>query len=210
MTAQRSGGEGRLQVAGGGWRRGVGADAVAAAVERVGAAPSGLRRLVGRGRGFKDPSTDRCLCLRLAEVFVVQLPTRSSVNVCDRPPQGWPRRVACAASPGATGPARKPDGHDGADPPPTVQRPAPYLADRRTGRGCPARALPEMVPGEILAVLDTGAYQDATASNFNAMARPASVLVSGGEVTLIKRRETLDDITARDVPAPLTSGKPGN
>ncbi len=67
-----------------------------------------------------------------------------------------------------------------------------------------------MVPGEILAVLDTGAYQDATASNFNAMARPASVLVSGGEVTLIKRRETLDDITARDVPAPLTSGKPGN
>jgi len=74
----------------------------------------------------------------------------------------------------------------------------------------PARALPEMVPGEILAVLDTGAYQDATASNFNAMARPASVLVSGGEVTLIKRRETLDDITARDVPAPLTSGKPGN
>src|SRR6266702_1034678 len=99
MTAQRSGGEGRLQVAGGGWRRGVGADAVAAAVERVGAAPSGLRRLVGRGRGFKDPSTDRCLCLRLAEVFVVQLPTRSSVNVCDRPPQGWPRRVTCAASP---------------------------------------------------------------------------------------------------------------
>jgi diaminopimelate decarboxylase len=69
-------------------------------------------------------------------------------------------------------------------------------------------AQPEVVPGEILAVLDTGAYQDATASNFNAMVRPASVLVSGSEVSLIKRRETLDDITARDVPATLPSGTP--
>jgi diaminopimelate decarboxylase len=72
----------------------------------------------------------------------------------------------------------------------------------------PAKAQPRVVPGEILAILDTGAYQDATASNFNAMARPASVLVSGGTVSLIKRRETLDDITARDVPAKLTSEDP--
>jgi diaminopimelate decarboxylase len=65
----------------------------------------------------------------------------------------------------------------------------------------PAMSQPRVAPGEILAVLDTGAYQDATASNFNALARPASVLVSGREVSLIKRRETLADITARDVPA---------
>jgi diaminopimelate decarboxylase len=68
----------------------------------------------------------------------------------------------------------------------------------------PAMSQPRVVPGEILAFLDTGAYQDATASNFNAMARPASVLVSGSEACLIKRRETLADITARDVPADLT------
>ena len=37
------------------------------------------------------------------------------------------------------------------------------------------------------------------------MGRPASVLVSGGTVSLIKRRETLDDIVARDVPAQLAS-----
>jgi len=69
----------------------------------------------------------------------------------------------------------------------------------------PAKPQPRVVPGEILAILDTGAYQDATASNFNAMGRPASVLVSGGTVSLIKRRETLDDIMARDVPAQLAS-----
>lgn len=63
----------------------------------------------------------------------------------------------------------------------------------------PAQLQPCVVPGEILAVLDTGAYQDATANNFNAMLRPASVLVSGDDVRLIKRRETLADITARDV-----------
>jgi diaminopimelate decarboxylase len=67
----------------------------------------------------------------------------------------------------------------------------------------PAMAQPSVVPGEILAVLDTGAYQDATANNFNAMVRPASVLVSGRDASLIKRRETLEDITARDVPAGL-------
>lgn len=64
----------------------------------------------------------------------------------------------------------------------------------------PARPQPRVEPGQILAILDTGAYQDSTANNFNAMLRPASVLVTGDDVCLIKRRETLDDITARDVP----------
>jgi len=65
----------------------------------------------------------------------------------------------------------------------------------------PAMSQPRVAPGEILAVLDTGAYQDTTASNFNAMARPASVLVSGAAASVIKRRETLADVTARDIPA---------
>jgi diaminopimelate decarboxylase len=63
----------------------------------------------------------------------------------------------------------------------------------------PAMLRPVAAPGEILAVLDTGAYQDVTASNFNAMGRPATVLVSGGQARLIKRRETLDEVLARDV-----------
>ena len=63
----------------------------------------------------------------------------------------------------------------------------------------PTRSQPRVVVGEILTVLDTGAYQDATANNFNAMPRPGSVLVSGNESRLIRRPETLEDIMARDV-----------
>jgi diaminopimelate decarboxylase len=54
-------------------------------------------------------------------------------------------------------------------------------------------------PGALLAFLDTGAYQDACASNFNAMGRPATVLVSGREAHLIRRAETFEDLIARDV-----------
>jgi diaminopimelate decarboxylase len=70
----------------------------------------------------------------------------------------------------------------------------------------PEMLRPVAAPGEVLAVLDTGAYQDATANNFNAMARPATALVSGGQARLIKRRETLDDLLARDVFEPSPAG----
>ena len=61
---------------------------------------------------------------------------------------------------------------------------------------------PEIGKGDVIAFLDTGAYQDAAASNFNALARPATVLVIGNRCTLIKRRETLEEIFARDLPLP--------
>jgi diaminopimelate decarboxylase len=64
--------------------------------------------------------------------------------------------------------------------------------------------LPAVEPGDVLAVLDTGAYQDAGASNFNAMPRPGTVLVRGREAELVRRAETPDDVFARDlVPARL-------
>ena len=66
----------------------------------------------------------------------------------------------------------------------------------------PAGQVPDARPGELVAILDTGAYQDATASNFNAMPRPATVLVSGSRARLIKRRETLDDVVVRDLDEP--------
>lgn len=59
--------------------------------------------------------------------------------------------------------------------------------------------LPELEPGDVLAFLDTGAYQDAGSSNFNALRRPATVLVHGSEAELVKRAETIDDVFARDV-----------
>jgi diaminopimelate decarboxylase len=53
--------------------------------------------------------------------------------------------------------------------------------------------------GDVVAFLDTGAYQDAAASNFNALPRPATVLVRGDRSRLVKRRESISDIFARDI-----------
>ena len=53
--------------------------------------------------------------------------------------------------------------------------------------------------GDILAMLDTGAYQEVSMSNFNAMPRPATVLVTGDRAAVIRRRETEEDVFSRDV-----------
>jgi diaminopimelate decarboxylase len=59
--------------------------------------------------------------------------------------------------------------------------------------------LPEVVVGDVVAILDTGAYQDAASSNFNALPRPATILVHGDEAEVVKRAETVDDVFRRDV-----------
>lgn len=64
--------------------------------------------------------------------------------------------------------------------------------------------LPEVARGDLIALLEMGAYTEASASNFNALPRPAAVLVSGERADLIKRAETVTDVFARDiVPARL-------
>ena len=50
--------------------------------------------------------------------------------------------------------------------------------------------------GDLLAVPATGAYTLAMGSNYNALPRPAAVLVADGTASLIRRRETLDDLLA--------------
>jgi diaminopimelate decarboxylase len=73
----------------------------------------------------------------------------------------------------------------------------------------PAAQLPVVTEGDRIAFLDTGAYQDATAANFNAMPRPATILVHGAEAELIKRAETIEEVFRRDVvPARLQSAGP--
>jgi diaminopimelate decarboxylase len=68
----------------------------------------------------------------------------------------------------------------------------------------PEARLPDVSPGDVLAFLDTGAYQDACASNFNGLPRPATVLVHGAEAEVVKRAETVDEVFARDaIPARL-------
>ena len=61
--------------------------------------------------------------------------------------------------------------------------------------------LPQAEIGDTLAFLDTGAYEDACAANFNALPRPAIVLVSGADAEIVRRAETIEDVFARDVDA---------
>jgi diaminopimelate decarboxylase len=58
--------------------------------------------------------------------------------------------------------------------------------------------IPEVEMGDLFAFLDTGAYQEVSASNFNAMPRPAAVLVTGDRAAVIRRAENLDDVFRRD------------
>lgn len=58
------------------------------------------------------------------------------------------------------------------------------------------RMLPKMNEGDIICVLDAGAYGYSMASNYNNMLRPAEVLIRrNNEVVLIRKRETLEDLT---------------
>jgi len=56
--------------------------------------------------------------------------------------------------------------------------------------------LPSPVRGDLLAIPATGAYTLSMSSNYNGVGRPAAVLVGAGEATLIRRRETVDDLLA--------------
>jgi diaminopimelate decarboxylase len=67
--------------------------------------------------------------------------------------------------------------------------------------------LPHMDAGELLAILDTGAYADGEASNANSIGRPAVVLVCGPEADLIRRRETFADVFGRDEIPPRLVGQ---
>jgi diaminopimelate decarboxylase len=57
------------------------------------------------------------------------------------------------------------------------------------------RQMPEVFPGDVLAVCTTGAYGFVQASNYNARPRPAEVLIENGSWRVIRARETLDDLT---------------
>lgn len=59
---------------------------------------------------------------------------------------------------------------------------------------------PVVEAGDVIAFLDTGAYQDAAALNFDVLGRPGTVIVSGNRARLVKRHETVDEILGRDEP----------
>ena len=52
--------------------------------------------------------------------------------------------------------------------------------------------------GALLAIGNAGAYGAAMASNYNGRLRPAEAVLEGAELRLSRRRETLEDLLARD------------
>ena len=60
------------------------------------------------------------------------------------------------------------------------------------------RALPPIERGDLLAILDAGAYGLSLSSNYNTRPRPAEVLVEGKRARLIRRRETVQDLLKQE------------
>ena len=85
-----------------------------------------------------------------------------------------------------------------------VTLPAKQAADERVdvvGPVCESgdffardRAMPPVKQGDLLAILDAGAYGMSLASNYNTRGRAAEVLVEGRRARLIRRRETAADL----------------
>ena len=59
--------------------------------------------------------------------------------------------------------------------------------------------LPDPAPGDVLATPATGAYGYSLANNYNGVPRPPVVFCREGEARLVVRRESYEDLAARDV-----------
>ncbi|MCI5126111.1 MAG: diaminopimelate decarboxylase, partial [Candidatus Electrothrix sp. AR5] len=56
------------------------------------------------------------------------------------------------------------------------------------------RMMPEVQPGELLAVMSCGAYGFSMASTYNSRPKVAEVLVSGDQFRVIRERESYEDL----------------
>ena len=59
--------------------------------------------------------------------------------------------------------------------------------------------MPQIQPGDILAMEATGAYNYSMASNYNRIPRPPVVMVKEGKTKVIVKRETYEDLVKNDV-----------
>ena len=59
--------------------------------------------------------------------------------------------------------------------------------------------LPTPEADDILCVYNTGAYNYSMSSNYNRVEKPAMVLVNNGNVDIIVRRESLDDLISKEI-----------
>jgi diaminopimelate decarboxylase len=59
--------------------------------------------------------------------------------------------------------------------------------------------LPDPVPGEVLVTPVTGAYGYSLANNYNGVPRPPVIFCREGTARVVVRRETYEDLAARDL-----------
>ena len=64
---------------------------------------------------------------------------------------------------------------------------------------CQNRELPDIQPGEFIALMSAGAYGFVMASNYNSRPLPEEILVEGNTATVIRQRQTLDDLIAGEL-----------
>ncbi|MFX0181143.1 MAG: diaminopimelate decarboxylase [Candidatus Hodarchaeota archaeon] len=61
------------------------------------------------------------------------------------------------------------------------------------------RELPNLIEGDYLAILDTGAYGYVMSSNYNSRPRSAEILISDGHIFKIREEETFDDLLKNQI-----------
>lgn len=61
------------------------------------------------------------------------------------------------------------------------------------------RQLGDLRPGDLLAILDTGAYGYVMSSNYNMRPRPAEVVVEGDEYRVVRKAETREELVAKEL-----------
>ncbi len=59
---------------------------------------------------------------------------------------------------------------------------------------CQDRELPDFQPGDAIALMSAGAYGFVMASNYNSRPLPAEILVEGETATVIRKRQSLEDL----------------
>ena len=86
---------------------------------------------------------------------------------------------------------------------PVIERAGPEVTCDIVGPLCESsdtlgkdRRIPRPEVGDLFAILDTGAYGSVMASNYNRRPMPAEVLVEHGGYSVIRRRQTVDDLVA--------------
>ena len=63
------------------------------------------------------------------------------------------------------------------------------------------REMPGLAAGDLLAIMSAGAYGFVMASNYNSRPLPAEALVRGNKMTLIRRRQEVEDLIRDEVDA---------